>query len=510
MGLKGLLFVGMFVAPLASHAVILDRSIIDAVPAQQTPRETMSQIQPAIKGEKILKSGLTQAQLVELGRYLFNNETFKGNGRTCATCHPANNNFTIDPKYIATLDKKDPLFVAEYVPALKNLENPKLMRSLGLICENLDGFDKPCVFRGVPHTLALRTTTTPPLANPPNPGNVIVPGTTVELANSTGWSGDGAPIGNGANGELRLFAVGAVAQHFTKTMNRVPGVDFRVPSDLELDAIFEFMLSQGRQEDVDLATLNFSDPIAQFGKTVFQDQDANTGARCSVCHNNAGANRPPNNANAGRNTLANTRVELVAFPPAYLLAPDAMVTDGGFGKPPTISPTIPLRIPEPAPGFGNGNFKAPSLIEAAITAPNFHNNSAPTIEAAISFFGSPEFGTAFPAIKLNQDKATAIAVFLRSIGAMELMDRSVQNNNAAMNTSVQSARTLINTAAKNTTDAIQLLKEGKYLLYPEVQCQLSEIQCTQLKALLAPPPLRNALLSKANEQLAETKKLIAQ
>lgn len=186
------------------------------------------------------------------------------------------------------------------------------MRSLGLICENLDGFDEPCVFRGVPHTLALRTSTTPALRTPPNPGNIIVPGTDppVELANSTGWSADGAPIGNGARGELRLFALGAVTQHFTKTLNRVPGVDFRVPSDLELDALLEFQLSLGRQQDLVLADLTFKDPIVEFGKQMFQDitpPDIATGemggGRCALCHDNAGANRPPSNPR----TLEETR-----------------------------------------------------------------------------------------------------------------------------------------------------------------------------------------------------------
>ena len=40
-------------------------------------------------------------------------ETFDGNGRTCGTCHPATNNFTLDPAFIAKLPKSDPLFVAE-------------------------------------------------------------------------------------------------------------------------------------------------------------------------------------------------------------------------------------------------------------------------------------------------------------------------------------------------------------------------------------------------------------
>ena len=62
---------------------------------------------------------------------------FNGNGRTCGTCHPADNNFTIDPEFIAALPDDDPLFVAEFVPALaENFEKPELMRKVGLILEN--------------------------------------------------------------------------------------------------------------------------------------------------------------------------------------------------------------------------------------------------------------------------------------------------------------------------------------------------------------------------------------
>ena len=152
-------------------------------------------------------------ELSAKGKDIFFNETFNGNGRTCGTCHRAEDNFTIDPAFIATLPDNDPLFVAEFNPDLKeNFENPKLMREFGLILENLDGFDdleNKFVMRGVPHVLALRTS----VDSPQGP--------------RTGWSGDGAP----GDGSLRSFAVGAVIQHFTKTLNRVAGVDFRLPTD---------------------------------------------------------------------------------------------------------------------------------------------------------------------------------------------------------------------------------------------------------------------------------------
>ncbi len=100
------------------------------------------------------------AEIAE-GRRIFVNETFNGNGRTCATCHRLDNNHTIDPKYIAKLPKTDPLFVAETNPDLAQLENPKLMRELGLILANVDGFDKPGVMRSVPYTLGLSKTLPP-------------------------------------------------------------------------------------------------------------------------------------------------------------------------------------------------------------------------------------------------------------------------------------------------------------------------------------------------------------
>ncbi|MGH8550624.1 MAG: hypothetical protein ACRERU_18885, partial [Methylococcales bacterium] len=83
------------------------------------------------------------AALVATGEHLFFNETFRGNGRTCGTCHRAENNLTIDPAFIRRLPPNDALFVAEFNPKLKNLEKPVLMRKFGLILENLDGLEDP-------------------------------------------------------------------------------------------------------------------------------------------------------------------------------------------------------------------------------------------------------------------------------------------------------------------------------------------------------------------------------
>src|SRR5688572_15392924 len=168
-----------------------------------------------------------EGRLIARGREIFFNEKFNGNGRTCGTCHPAENNLTIDPMFIATRPANDPLFVAETIPELRqNFENPQLMRAVSLILENLDGFADPTnrfTMRGVPHVLGLRQS--------------------VKSAQGprTGWSGDGAP----GDLSLRSFAVGAVIQHFTRTLNRVAGQDFRLPTDEELDALEAFQMALG-------------------------------------------------------------------------------------------------------------------------------------------------------------------------------------------------------------------------------------------------------------------------
>jgi hypothetical protein len=144
------------------------------------------------------------------------------------------------PDFIATLPDDDPLFVAEFNPDLKKLENQRLMREFGLILENINGFDQPPVFRSVPHTLGLRHSTNPV------PGEPVLPGSGKELTHVTGWSGDGSP----ATGSLREFAIGAVRQHFPKTLAREEGVDFRLPTERELDALEAFQLSLGRPEEI--------------------------------------------------------------------------------------------------------------------------------------------------------------------------------------------------------------------------------------------------------------------
>src|SRR5215468_1511396 len=380
-----------------------------------------------------------------VGANLFFRGTFGGNGRTCATCHRVDNNLTIDPKFIATLPDGntnfDPLFVAEHNTALQDLEKPPQMHQLGLILENVDGFDPDpttrFVLRSVPHTLSLATSVTRPPggANPP--------------ADRTGWSGDGAP----GTGALRDFMTGAIRQHYTKTLARMAGTDFQLANDTQLDQIDQFMRRIGRSNELSLPTVVMSDAGADAGRTKFLQ------VGCNACHGNAGANAGGANQNFNTGVESSRNPALAAFP-----------QDGGFG---TISST-------PSGPFGDGTFNVPPLVEAADTGPFFHTATsivgapahnvatATTIEEAIAFYTTPAFRNApdgFP-INLNATQIDNVGRFLRGINAAFSAAIAIARCNAELkvianfhNTQIAIQNEMIRLANVEVGDAIRVLSE---------------------------------------------------
>ncbi len=382
--------------------------------------------------------------LIERGEQLFLNETFAGNGRTCASCHRPTDNFGLTPAFVATLPDDDPLFVAETNPDLAtNFENPKLTRELALILENQDGFgdlENNFNMRGIPHTLALNTS--------------------IDSRDGarTGWSGDGAP----GDGSLRSFATGAVIQHFTKSTRRIASVDFRLPTDAELDALEAFQLSLGRQEDLELP-LPLTGIVAARGQEIFMD---NTLGKCNVCHFNAGANGDPAifGPDAG-NLNFDTGVENLPDQPADLTG-ELVPPDDGFGSP------------------GNGEFNTPPLVEAADTGPFFHNNSVETIEGAVAFYNGDTFTNSAAgqllinatggAINLDATQFVAVAAFLRVINTLENIRSSIDLLNRAVRAideSDASTDTLFDRALHDTDDAGQVLTGGG--LHPAAAAHLA-------------------------------------
>ncbi len=382
---------------------------------------------------------------IAAGEQVFFNETFSGNGRTCGTCHRMVDNFGISPAFIATLPDDDPLFVAEFDPNLaENFEKPALMREFGLILENLDGFDdleNRFVLRGVPHVLALRNS----VESPGGP--------------RTGWSGDGSP----GDGSLRSFAVGAVVQHFPRTLDRVAGVDFRLPTEEELDALQAFMLSLGRQQDVELPLL-LRGTVARRGQEIFLDDSL---GKCNICHVNAGANavlggQPVGNANF------DTGVEdLPDQPPDHSGA--LIPPDDGFGTP------------------GDGTFNTPPLVEAADTGPFFHNNAIETIEGAVAFYDGDTFNQSAAGrilasldprgigIRLDATQVVAVAAFLRVLNGLENIRAASALLEEAIGTGFferHRARELLGRAAEETGDAIRVLTGAG--LHPRAVAHLEE------------------------------------
>jgi carbohydrate binding protein with CBM35 domain len=319
------------------------------------------------------------------GADVFFRETFGGNGRTCASCHPIANNYTIDPPFVQALlaaKPNDPLFVSQPGTPLQHLETPDLVAN-ALILENVDGFQDPAnrfVTRSVPHLFSLAIT----MAPDPADGSPTTP-----PIQRTGWGGDGAP----GDGSLRSFLDGAINQHFTKTLNRVPGVDFRAATDLERDTVESFQLALGRQNELNLANVNFALPLAQDGKGRFLDPAQ---GRCGVCHANAGANFVKSGRNRNFNNGAPISQSFGRLVNYFGPGQDLTMVDGGFGGSTLTAPNVDPTGIGFFDGFGDGNFNVPPLVEAADTAPFFHSNAQ-----VGSFFQSPMerivffYGTSF-------------------------------------------------------------------------------------------------------------------
>lgn len=371
---------------------------------------------PYLTSDPRVQLGLvTQQELT--GADLFFNETFQGNGRTCGTCHPALDNFIVDPATAQRLATNNPIFA----PNVPGLELPNFIRSNALILENLDGFNAPTIqftMRAIPHVFSMSAT----IAAPAGAGG-----------DRTGWGGDGAPIPR----QLRDFATGAVKQHFTKTLARATG-DFRPPVDFELNAIDAFMRGLGRTADIDIEKVYFNDYAASRGKVAFSGS-----GRCNLCHFNAGANAVFDGRNNNFNTGVNT--QRTAGTPS----------DDGLGTP------------------GDGTFNVPSLIEAVDTPPFFHTNNSKTIEDAIKFYTSIAFITS-PAgqflnglgtpIFLSTEEISDIGVMLRTLNASFNLALAQQRVDAAETIDAQMGKrgravsnALLRAAAAEVADALRVL-----------------------------------------------------
>jgi cytochrome c peroxidase len=422
------------------------------------------------------------ARLVAQGRRIFLAETFAGNGRTCGTCHVETNNFTIDPELIAGLPSSDPLFVAETNPALATLENPDLLRRFGLILVNADGFVPPAggppfVLRATQNVQALANSSAAPDASIDFTAN----GRNPNPAERLGWGNDGVP--------LRDFALVAIAQHAPKTMHRERDLDFRVPTDEELDALAAYQLGLGRQEDFDLPSLTLTSPVAMAGKALYLDTGrlGETGHKnCNACHFNGGGTAAMSfnpqipgfprldGSPRGFNMTAETNVN--ELPLALSLG---LPRDGGFGQLLTVFGSFGNTHDNPIVGHLElEGFNSPPVVESADTGPFFHNHTVADLESAVAFYGTPAFQASVfgtpPVIPVaispdpDDPEVQAIAAFLRVLNALENI-RSAVNvaERGRTMTEADNMRDLARLSLAETIDATEVLSRGALAKHPE-------------------------------------------
>jgi hypothetical protein len=394
--------------------------------------------------------------LAAQGAELFMREPFGGNGRTCATCHPLSRNTQLSASDIAALPDDDPLFVAEFVPALNfsasgpKFEVPMLMRGAALITENQDGMDdlaNKFSLRGIPRTPGLATSLDPTPA-------------------------------------LREAAAAAVVQHFTQRLDRQPGVDFRLPTDLELDALAAFQLALGRETDPALP-IAFRSPVVMRGQQIFMAPSS----RCNSCHGNASgtiASGTGRTFNTGVEDQPDRPTELILQSEGIDLTPDVPYNlfprDNGLGA-----------VGNPTSGIESGAFHTPPLVEAADTGPYFHDNHVRTIEGAVAFYNSDAFASSpagNPRINLQATQIEAVAAFLRALNTLENIraSRELAATVAALAAKqrTRSGPALLSQAAQEIEDAIRVLIGAD--LHPDAVADLRAAL-----ALIPPDPRANDL-----------------
>jgi hypothetical protein len=410
----------------------------------------------------LFSTGQAQAQtdfkLIDDGFRIFTQETWNGNGRTCGTCHRPEESYNIFPSTIKMLSKKEQALVfATNVPGLENINlvksNALFNIEGGPVSEDCRADDPQCwvlaekagnepgpIFRSTMTIQALDLTTLKP-PRPTFPGTLklpaecdagLLPGDLPQL----GWAGDGSPgtpvnlaachlhhgtIDNDADGSIRAFANGAIAQHSTKRLERIPGTDFRFATDEELDALAAFQRWLGRRpltanenaiqgtpnaSEFDLALLKFKDPRVAKGRDHFRGVGVtntnapgapptlplppaprfapNNGAGCDVCHGQGGAISaiavpplPPSNINL------NTHVEEFSDDIGLKVVGVPLPLDGG-GATPFVPRVALTAVP--------GAFNIQSIIEAAEKKAWFHNHKVvDDFEKAIAHYGSDDF-----------------------------------------------------------------------------------------------------------------------
>ena len=99
------------------------------------------------------QSAADQAESIDEGFRVFTQETFGGNGRTCATCHVPSEGYNIFPATIKKLDKQERAIL--FASSVPGFENVKLIESHALF--NISGGPAPFVLETARNASMTRT-----------------------------------------------------------------------------------------------------------------------------------------------------------------------------------------------------------------------------------------------------------------------------------------------------------------------------------------------------------------
>jgi len=136
---------------------------------------------------------------------------FAGNGRACGDCHAPGDRFGMSVARIARLPRGHPLFFGGLD------EDPRLLREHGLVHVFVAGQIDD--FRQTPKLTHLQ-----------------------KLCDEEGNCSAVGLLGDRVR-NLCAFSIQAIQNHLAKTVGRVPGRDFRLPTQEECDALVAYMLS---------------------------------------------------------------------------------------------------------------------------------------------------------------------------------------------------------------------------------------------------------------------------
>jgi hypothetical protein len=251
------------------------------------------------------------------------------------------------------------------------------------------------------------------------------------------------------------------------------------------------------------------------GKSLFLDGVDGVGGTaptCSACHRNAGATDF-----TGFNGNVQTNVARLVTPAREFARAngDDLPGDGGFDAAPEVTESVDgLDVTY----RGNRTMNVPPLVEAADTAPFFHNNAVDTIEQAIAFYTTDTFSTdPTRQFVLSDPQINQIGAFLRAINALENIRSSNAYSEQAQREVQKLARQTVKVVVAETEDALQVLTEGAgpnqdlLPLYPGAVALLEEALDLEILAdQTTPPPQRNALLRQAAALKNEARDIILQ